>query len=89
MKSEAVLQAAKELIRAMNENRCHSEAFDDLAGAIKEAESAPAERKIVQIAESGGNEDWSLTALCNDGTVWVRGNSAWARLPPIPQGESS
>ncbi len=97
MKSEAILKAAKELVRAMDENRCHSEAFDDLRGAIREYESAPNERRIVQITEGGiegapgrWDADAWITGLCNDGSVWRLhgGGSAgevWYRLPPIPQ----
>lgn len=48
-------------------------------------------RKIIQISESltAGNYDihYSLSALCDDGTVWVYypGNKEWGKLPDIPQ----
>lgn len=58
-------------------------------------ESAPPERKIVQIAEAGvyveaSNEirSWT-TALCNDGTIWFCERGKWKPLPHIPQGEAS
>lgn len=90
MKTEELLKAAKELIRALNENRCYSEAFADLAGAIQEAESAPPERKIVGISAHG-----YTACVDSDGCAWklVLGPGTsfsapmiWERLPPLPQG---
>ncbi|STO58848.1 Uncharacterised protein [Canicola haemoglobinophilus] len=42
------------------------------------------ERKIIQI--TGGEE---ITALCNDGSVWIYDWSMedWVSLAPIPKGE--
>ena len=51
------------------------------------AELAPA-RKIVQISESCNEREWTVTALCNDGTAWLLGKGVWKQLPPIPQGEA-
>ncbi|SEP87515.1 hypothetical protein [Basfia succiniciproducens] len=55
-------------------------------------------RKIIQICESAMVCDsygdmWNLSALCDDGTVWLingirdsKGNPCeWHRLPDIPQ----
>ena len=51
-------------------------------------------RKIIQISEShcetGSYRYNSLTALCDDGTVWNRGYTGdiekeWTKLPDIPQ----
>ena len=49
-------------------------------------------RKIIQISECVASDDryvspWNLSALCDDGTVWIRSdvNSDWVRLPDIPQ----
>ncbi|MCW4596781.1 hypothetical protein MB831_04740 [Pasteurella multocida subsp. multocida] len=57
-------------------------------------------RKIIQICESASashafGDCWNLTALCDDGSVWVidgicdfKGNpKEWKRLPDIPQDE--
>lgn len=55
-------------------------------------EPAKPKRKIVQISESMTSDEryvspWNLSALCDDGTVWIRSdvNSDWVRLPDIPQ----
>lgn len=50
-------------------------------------------RKIIQINTTGVNNtyntqcDYVTTALCNDGTVWVKHDQSdsWQRLPLIPQ----
>lgn len=57
-------------------------------------------RKIIQISESTivsdiYGEGWNLSALCDDGTVWIingvrdgKGNPCeWLRMPDIPQDE--
>jgi len=46
-------------------------------------QAAPRPRKIVQVS----GYDSGDTALCDDGTVWVRpnGGNKWKQLPPIPQ----
>ena len=55
-------------------------------------EPAKPKRKIIQISECIASDDryaspWNLSALCDDGTVWIRSdvNSDWVRLPDIPQ----
>lgn len=47
-------------------------------------DNAITERKIIQIT---GEKD--ITALCNDGSVWIYDWSMeyWISLAPIPQGE--
>nr|DAD68328.1 MAG TPA: hypothetical protein [Podoviridae sp. ct4s49] len=50
-------------------------------------------RKIIQISESIVPETqshplfWSLTALCDDGTLWNKAaiNDAWVQIPNVPQ----
>ncbi|MGY4677634.1 hypothetical protein ACWIT3_07875 [Pasteurella sp. P03HT] len=57
-------------------------------------------RKIIQICEStitssSFGDSWNLSALCDDGTVWVIDGIAdysgkpkeWVRVPDIPQDE--
>ncbi len=41
-------------------------------------------RKVIQIARG----QVSLTALCNDGTIWVQNatSKSWMRVEDIPQG---
>ncbi|WP_233139349.1 hypothetical protein [Aggregatibacter actinomycetemcomitans] len=59
-------------------------------------------RKIIQICESSMCSDsfgdsWNLSALCDDGTVWVidgvKGldglNRKWVQLPDIPQDKTT
>mgnify|MGYP000597071409 CR=1 FL=1 len=50
-------------------------------------------RKIIQIATDADAGDWwSLSALCDDGSVWMLkpadGRLTWERLPDIPQDET-
>lgn len=48
-------------------------------------------RDIIQISESISTDSripmWSLTALCNDGSVWRLIGDNWKPLPIIPQYE--
>ena len=45
-------------------------------------------RKVVQISTVGSSEHQcaTLTALCDDGSMWMLGEeSGWAKVPDIPQ----
>lgn len=46
-------------------------------------------RKIIQITRGYLGNDYvdtnTLTALCDDGTLWDLNNGEWTRLPDIPQ----
>ncbi|OOF81816.1 hypothetical protein [Rodentibacter caecimuris] len=50
-------------------------------------------RKIIQICESAipatvtHSAEWSLTALCDDGTVWNKStiNKPWVQIENVPQ----
>ena len=50
-------------------------------------------RKIIQISESVTPETpyhacfWSLTALCDDGTLWNKSSikEPWEQIPNVPQ----
>lgn len=55
-------------------------------------ETIKPKRKIIQISESVSSDKWcenpwNLTALCDDGTVWIINSSddGWVQLPDIPQ----
>lgn len=43
-------------------------------------------RKIIQIAVTDNEDIFTLTALCDDGSVWTRRNNRrWFKQPDIPQ----
>ena len=50
-------------------------------------------RKVIQISEcymsagSGMGGSWNLTALCDDGTMWIihNVNEDWSQVPTVPQ----
>lgn len=44
-------------------------------------------RKVIQISQSTGNDEWHCSALCDDGTMWDINNidEDWVQLPDIPQ----
>ena len=59
-------------------------------------------RKVIQITSSGitgdgrsHGENYIVTALCDDGTIWERGwsinnnDGEWYKLPPIPQDDDA
>lgn len=55
-------------------------------------EPKPEPRKVIQISESTTYAEgytgltWGVTALCNDGSMWIGSfDTAWERLPDIPQ----
>ena len=58
-------------------------------------DSATKKRKIIQICSAGVKQtnwtqcDYILTALCNDGTIWVWDfKHPWNQIDPIPQDET-
>lgn len=104
MKTETILQALltifKNRMQAMNpvlgdsEQRAYRRGYESaLEKCIEDvveaqAKTAPTDRKIVQISESDGKA-WSITALCNDGTLWrLHLNHKWKLIDGIPQGDA-
>jgi hypothetical protein len=52
----------------------------------KSAEIQKPKRKVIQISNSLAESGFSLTALCDDGSIWsITNYSTWERMPDIPQ----
>jgi len=81
------LREAPEKMTAQRETlRTVKDELRDLLRSRMDAPPQPA-RKIVQVS----GYDSGDTALCDDGTVWVRpnGGNKWKQLPPIPQEDTT
>ena len=45
-------------------------------------------RKVIQITESCNQDQWNITALCDDGTMFTSSGSKWKEMDDVPQPET-